>query len=574
MSSFLAFSLVAQSVGETGSRLEKARLLGEYFSPLEDDALRRAALYLGGHLFPLRESRSLGVGGAALFAAIQSVSGAEENWLRERLVARGDAGDVAGEAFAAWPGAPQRSGVTLGEIEAQIEALSRVSGRAKTLKIGEFLQRLSALEAKFFCKMLAGDLRIGLKEGAVEDALARLANQPIALVQRANMLTGDLGEVALLARHGTLESAQFALFHPLKFMLATPAADLQDVARQMPESFVVEDKFDGIRAQVHVAPHIEGDAFLHGKIVETTRGERRVALFSRTLDEITGAFPDLLVPLAALLPESCLGIVLDGEIVPLRGDQIAPFQELQKRLGRKKPSTEVTDALPVAFIAYDALFQNEILLEAPFETRRAALETLGFNRKSTRLASSERFFDVALLDAQFDAARARGNEGLMVKDPRAIYKPGRRGREWLKIKRAVATLDVVVTSVESGSGRRAKFYSDYTFAVRASQSDDTLLNVGKAYSGLTDAEITDLSEWFVAHTTQIFAHGRVRVVEPSVVLEITFDRVQASPRHKSGFALRFPRILRIRDDKPATEIDTLETVRNLAQNEVGSSSEG
>lgn len=152
----------------------------------------------------------------------------------------------------------------------------------------------------------------------------------------------------------------------------------------------------------------------------------------------------------------------------------------------------------------------------------------------------------------------------MIKDPRSIYKPGRRGREWLKIKKAVATLDVVVTSVEAGSGRRSKFYSDYTFAVRASETDATLLNIGKAYSGLTDVEIAGLNEWFLAHTTQSFAHGRVRVVEPEIVLEITFDRVQSSPRHKSGFALRFPRILRIRDDKPVEEIDTLETVAKLA----------
>lgn len=595
MSSFLAFSQIAQSVGAISSRLEKARILGEYFAPLDDADLRRAALYLGGHLFPLRESRSINVGGAALFSAIQSASGADETWLRERLVARGDAGDVAGEAFDARAETPLDSGLQLGEIEAQIESLSLLSGKAKTLQIGEFLRKMSALEAKFFCKMLAGDLRIGLKEGAVEDAIARLAQQPISLVQRANMLSGDLGEVALLARHGNLESAKFALFHPLKFMLATPAADLDDVARQMPDSFVVEDKFDGIRAQVHIAPHREGDEILHGEIVSraaiehlrdfnspkgtdstknegnftTENGDVRVALFSRTLDEITGAFPDLLAPLAALLPDFSGGIVLDGEIVPLRGDQIAPFQELQKRLGRKKPTKEITDAIPVAFIAYDALFANEILLETPFFERRAVLESLHFSEKSTRLAVSNSCSDVALLDAQFDAARARGNEGLMIKDPRALYNPGRRGRQWLKIKKTAATLDVVVTSVESGSGRRAKFYSDYTFAVRASETDDTLLNVGKAYSGLTDAEITALSAWFIAHTTQVFAHGRVRMVEPQIVLEITFDRVQSSPRHKSGFALRFPRILRIRDGKPAGEVDTLETVRQLAQNEFG-----
>ncbi|HEY0073863.1 MAG TPA: DNA ligase, partial [Abditibacteriaceae bacterium] len=164
---------------------------------------------------------------------------------------------------------------------------------------------------------------------------------------------------------------------------------------------------------------------------------------------------------------------------------------------------------------------------------------------------------------EFEAARARGNEGLMVKDPRSLYKPGRRGREWLKIKRAIATLDVVVTAVEVGNGRRSKVLSDYTFAVLGPNGE--LLNVGKAYSGLTDKEIADLSEWFRAHTLQEFAHGKVRMVEPKVVIEVTFDRIQVSPRHKSGYALRFPRILRVRDDKPVEEIDTLETIKALAE---------
>jgi DNA ligase 1 len=151
-----------------------------------------------------------------------------------------------------------------------------------------------------------------------------------------------------------------------------------------------------------------------------------------------------------------------------------------------------------------------------------------------------------------------------VKDPRSAYKPGRRGREWMKIKRALATLDVVVTAVEVGNGARRHLLSDYTFAVRASETDPTLLNVGKAYSGLTDTELAALSEWFREHTIQEFAHGKVRIVEPKIVIEVTFDRVQPSTRHKSGYALRFPRIVRIREDKPASEIDTLETVKKIA----------
>src|SRR6185436_4276269 len=182
---------------------------------------------------------------------------------------------------------------------------------------------------------------------------------------------------------------------------------------------------------------------------------------------------------------------------------------------------------------------------------------------AVRLSQAKLLSDASTLDDEFDAARARGNEGLMIKDPASRYKPGRRGREWLKLKKALATLDVVVTAVELGHGKRRNVLSDYTFAVRRAEDDPELLNIGKAYSGLTDAEIAEMTAWFRAHTLQEYAHGRVRVVEPTVVIEVTFDRVQPSNRHKSGYALRFPRIVRLRRDKTPAEIDTLETVRKL-----------
>jgi len=316
----------------------------------------------------------------------------------------------------------------------------------------------------------------------------------------------------------------------------------------MPAEFYVEDKFDGIRAQAHVEAG-------------------RVALYSRTMDEVTHRFPELEAPLATLATLAA-DVILDGEIVPARGPEILPFTELQKRLGRKTVSEELLRATPVVFIAYDLLYASgRMLIDEPLELRRRLLEELVTDEEGTlRLSRARRADSIATLDAEFDAARGRGNEGLMIKDPRSSYKPGRRGREWLKLKRAIATLDVVVTAVEVGHGKRRHLLSDYTFAVRRSEEDPELLNVGKAYSGLTDAELAELTEWFRQHTLQEFAHGRVRTVEPQIILEVTFDRVQESKRHKSGYALRFPRILRLREDKTVAEIDTLEAVRRLAEN--------
>jgi DNA ligase-1 len=568
---FLDFSQTAEEIGKTTKRLEKAGLLARYFGRLSDRDLLLVARYFAGHIFPLRDQRTINVGGATIFRALENVTGVDPERLAKRLVHYGDLGDLTAEVFAAGGvTSANKVELTLEQLAGALEALAFTAGSKKKLEmVTELLDGAEPLEAKYLVKILSGDLRIGLKEGAVEDALARMFGAEVKQVQWGNMLTGDIGSTALLARHGKLGEARMQLFHPIKFMLATAAEDLSDVAEQMPAEFAVEDKFDGIRAQIHVAPAQAGDDLSHGVLHEGENGRTRVALFSRTLDEITRSFPDLVAPLARVVDGSggdeARGVILDGEIVPVSREKILPFLQLQKRLGRKTLSDELRAAVPVAFIAYDVLYRSgAVLIDEPFALRRAVLESLRFDGAVVRLTESRLFVDVKQLDREFTDARERGNEGLMIKDPRSKYKPGRRGREWLKLKRALATLDVVVTAVEVGNGRRSRFLSDYTFAVRASQADQTLLNVGKAYSGLTDAEIEELSEWFRAHTLQEFAHGKVRVVEPRIVLEVTFDLVQKSNRHKSGYALRFPRILRIRGDKSPADVDTLATVKRLA----------
>lgn len=563
---FIRFVETAEKIGATTKRLEKAALLGDYLSRLSDADLLHAARYFAGYIFPLRDQRTTNIGGSALMNALITVTELESTTLQERLVKLGDLGDVAAETITQ----TNPPVLQLEQIAIALETLAKTKG-AKQKQIGmvELLRQAIPLEAKYIIKLITGDLRIGLKEGAVEDAIARLAKKPVGKIQWTNMLVGDIGETALLARHDRLDDARMQLFHPIKFMLASPAETLDDIARQLPNGFAIEDKYDGIRAQIHLAPNsiVDNDEnLLHG----TVHNNIRTAFFSRTLDEITKTFPDLIDPIVEIIapkltPDETSGIILDGEIVPIRDNKILPFQELQKRLGRKMLPETLLKEVPVAFVAYDILYYNgRILIDEPYSDRHAILESLRLDSPSVRSAVAQRFTDTALIDAEFQAARDRGNEGLMVKDLNSTYKPGRRGKEWLKVKRAIATLDVVVTAAEVGTGRRSRFLSDFTFAVRASETDPTLLNVGKAYSGLTDEEVTQLSNWFREHTIQEFAHGRVCTVEPKIVLEVTFDRVQPSKRHKGGYALRFPRILRIRDDKPVEEIDTLETVRRLA----------
>jgi DNA ligase-1 len=538
------FAETAEAVAATTKKLEKAAILGAYLQSLNDADLIRATRYFAGQQFAQNDARTTNVGGSIISSALSEATGFGLEDMYPRYVKLGDPGELAAEIIRETKRTPAIPNLTLAEVESTITRLSETRGtKNKTAILSAALRQASPLEGKYLVKLLAGDLRIGLREGLVEDALARAFGRPLDDVSYANMLLGDIGEAAVRARSGDLRDVSMRLFHPIKFMLATPAADLADIARTMPEEFLVEDKFDGIRAQAHV-------------------NSERVAIYSRTMDEITHRFPELISPLKSLSTD----VIIDGEIVPASEEAILPFSELQKRLGRKNVGTQLLIAVPVILVTYDLLYaSSEVLINNPLSERRAVLEKIIPASGPLRLSVGKLFRDVAELDGEFDAARARGNEGLMIKSPASIYKPGRRGRDWLKLKRAIATLDVVVTAVEVGHGKRRNLLSDYTFAVRRSAEDAELLNIGKAYSGLTDKELTELTEWFRRHTLKEFGHGRVRLVEPSVVIEVTFDRIQPSKRHKSGFAMRFPRILRLRPDKRPEDIDTLDTVKRLVE---------
>jgi len=534
------WSEVADAIRATTRRLEKRALLVAYLPSLDDASLPIAARFFSGVVFPRHDAGTTKVGGAIVFQALAATSGQDAAALGERYVEFGDTGDLAGAVLRDRP----PSGATLAEVERICRALGDTRGtNARQALMRETLGRLGGLEARYLIKLLGGELRIGLKEAQVEEALAAAFVRPLDAVRRANVLRGDIGEVALAARHDTLAAATLALFHPIAFMLAQPLATPAEVAEALPAPFAVEDKYDGIRAQAHVAAE-------------------RVVLFSRTLDAIGHGYPEVVTALAAL-PS---GTVLDGELLaydPDEPERALPFKALQQRLGRKRPDAELLAAVPVAFVAYDLLAaEGALVVDEPYEARRHRLEGLPWSGLTIRLAPTRLATSADDVEAAFVAARAAGNEGVVAKDRGAPYAPGRRGGAWIKLKRPLATLDVVVVAVERGHGRRHAVLSDYTFAVRASESDPTLLTVGKAYNGLTDAEIAALTPRFEALTLERV--GGWHRVRPEVVLEVTFDVVQPSSRHESGYALRFPRIVRVRDDKPPAEIDTVARVRDLA----------
>jgi DNA ligase-1 len=517
----------AEAVRATTKRLEKSAFVERYLTSLDGPSLAIAARFFSGIVFARHDARTTQVGGSIVWEALGSITGHAADQLGARYLAHGDLGDLAGELLADRP----PSGTTLVTVDARFAQLAAAKGtNARRALIREWLATLGGQEARFVVKLLGGELRIGLKEAQVEEALARAFGRPLADIRRANLLRGDIGEVAQMARDGTLTHAALKLFHPVGFMLAaahgTPVFPC-----------AIENKYDGIRAQAHLA-------------------DGRVVLFSRTLDDITHGYPDVVAGLSPLT--STTGLVLDGELVA------GSFLALQQRLGRKAPSEALMRAVPVTFTVFDILAQDAALvIDEPYSERRRRLESLS----SIHLAPVERAETLDDIEAAFARARQTGHEGLVMKELSSPYTPGRRGKTWIKLKRAEDTLDVVVTAVERGHGRRRDVLSDYTFAVRKSESDPTLLDVGKAYNGLTDAEILALTKTFESLT--ITKHGGYHVVRPEIVLEVTFDIVQPSKRHAAGYALRFPRIVRVRDDKPVSEIDTLDRVRALASNDSG-----
>jgi DNA ligase 1 len=532
------FADCADAIAATPSKLEKVRRLADYLATLDADRLAVATRFFAGRTFPAWDGRVLMVGFAALRSALVELCGAGDADLARSYARHADAGDVVLELLEA--AGHRGPGMDLLEVAAAFDRIASTSGtRARTVMLTELLRALSPVEARYVTKLVSGDMRIGLREGLVEEAVARAFARPAAAVTRADMLMGDLGAVAVLAAQDRLAEASPRIGAPLRFMLASAVADAEEVVSRMGEEVWVEDKYDGIRCQLH-------------------RGPERTALFSRDLRDITGQFPEI-VAAAAGLPQS---LVLDGELLAFRDGRVRPFQELQLRLGRKSPSADILESVPVVYTAWDLLHQDgDWLLDTGLRERRARLEGLRLGGHFA-VAHLERATGAAQLDALFADARARHNEGLIAKDPDSLYTPGRRGLAWLKLKRPLDTLDCVVVGAEWGNGRRRDVLSDLTFAVRATEEDDRLATVGKAYSGLTDAEIAEMTQ--VLLETTVREHGRYRAVRPEIVVEVAFDAVQPSTRHRSGYALRFPRIARWRHDKGVEEIDTLDRVRSIA----------
>ncbi len=560
-----AFAAACEKIAATTKKLEKTAIVAELLTSLAPEDASAAAVFLSGRPFPVWEETTLQVGGTMLWRVVTEIAGKSDALVSATYRKYGDLGAAAAEILT-----DRNLSVDLAtnEVEKRFRVVAAAKGpAAKRVLVRELLGQVSPVEAKYIIKIMTGDLRIGLKENLVEEAIAKAYSATLKEVQRANMLLGDIGQTLQYAREGRLGEARIKLFHPLGFMLASPVESAEEGLSYF-DPALVEHKYDGIRAQAHCSSSQDS-------------GEQ-VRIFSRTRDDISESFPELVEALAGLPKDA----ILDGEILAWNYEadgagRALPFRVLATRLGRKKVSEQMMSEVRVAYLAFDLLYADgQLLIDKPLSERGKMLTELltAPREKRTRLRDQGQLaFDGAEevrvqiirariysaksaedLDALFDTAQAQGNEGLMIKDPASAYSPGKRGKSWLKLKRELATLDVVVTAVEYGHGKRAGVLSDYTFAVR---DGERLVNIGKAYSGLTDVEIAEMTKWFLDHTIE--DQGYRRVVEPKIVIEVAFNNMMESDRHESGYALRFPRIVRLRPDKLPEDADTVERAKEI-----------
>jgi DNA ligase-1 len=544
------FAATADAIGTQPGKLDKIALLAEYLRSLDGDDLVAAARFFTGSPFAARDHRTLSVGWRSVVDVARRVWGFDDAQLGTGYRASGDLGAALGPLVR-----PPREAMlfvdrlTPATLDSLFGEIAQASGKNAGKRREAVLERIlraceDSLVATYVVKIVTGDLRIGLREGLVLDAIASAFGSDPAAVRRAVMATGDVGTVALAAKQGRLDELRVLYGAPIGFMLASPIPYGDAYGELAGSEWILEDKYDGIRAQAHVR-------------------DGNVTLFSRTLNDVTGSYPDVAQALATLPGDA----ILDGEIVAMRDGRAQPFRYLQARLQRKAVDAELLREVPIAYVAFDLLARgDDFLIDEPLTRRRELLADLFAPNGNLVLAPFARIDKVVAADvnARFEDARARGNEGLMIKRGDSPYAPGRRGKWWHKLKRELTTLDAVVIAVEWGDGKRAKVLSDYTFAVRG--DDGSLLTIGKAYSGLTDVEIAEMTDWFLAHRTgekrKLARRGEIPV-DPRIVIEVAFDVIQRSDLHESGFSLRFPRIVRIRDDKPAEEIDTIDRVREI-----------
>ena len=546
---FKSLCELLECVEATKKRLEIIDLVADYLKALEPQEIEAAANMMVGRAFPKYSQKTLDVSWSTLKRVFERVSQFDWDRFEEAMVKTGDIGSstkaVLEQSKTKKQSQLTQTFLTITEVKRTMEAIAQTSGTGSRIKkerqVTSLFSQATPVEAKYLVKIFIGEMRTGLHEGLMEQAVAQAFEVPLKRVQHAGMVLGDIGEVAAtLKTQGLkgLEKAGFSVFRPVKLMLAQTAQSVKEALDEHSGKSAFEYKYDGARVQIH-------------------KQNNQVQIFTRRLSDVTSSLPEIVEIIKHNFKVQ--SAIVEGEVVALdtAGFPIA-FQHLMRRFKRVNNITEMEKKIPLTLYLFDILYLNgESLITLPYNERRKIL-----SENSGEINLSKQIVTDLQREAEsfLKEATAAGHEGLMAKKLDSPYTPGRRGKKWLKIKTVLETLDLVITAAEYGYGRRKGWLSDYYLAARNPETGEFLV-LGKTFKGLNDGEINEMTKQL--RESAVEQEGNRVVVVPRIVVEVTYNEIQKSPRYKSQMALRFARITRIRYDKSPEEADTIEKVKEI-----------
>jgi DNA ligase 1 len=556
MTRFLKFAELCQKVEGISGTLEKVDVVSAFLRELDELELETAVNFLVGNLFPASDL-ILGVGSSTLYDALSRACGCSRERIDEMLRKSGDPGMVAYQAVEKRRSQSFASFLTSDDLSIygvyqRFVSIAKASGKksqdTKTKNLQYLFGEASPLEAQYIARLAMEDLRIGVGDGAARDAIAKAFSRPADLVERGYNITNDMGLVALHARRGTLEDLSVTIGRPIKMMLSQLTQSVTSALEDLGTA-AVEWKFDGARVQIH-------------------KDGSNVKIYSRRLENITSSLPEVVK--AVIKHVHAESAILDGEAVATGEDgRPRAFQDVLRRFRRKYDVDKLASKIPLSLYLFDIIYLNgQGMIDLPLSERRAHL--LEVVRREI-VAEQHLSSDASYVERIYQQALEAGHEGVMLKNPSSVYAPGKRGKNWLKLKPIMETLDLVVTGATWGEGRRATFLGSYMLSCLDPETGD-LLEVGRVATGLTDEVLSDLTEIF--KDLIIVQKGMEVEVRPKVVFEVAYEEIQKSPNYSSGYALRFPRLVGVRDDKSPEEADSLERLVRLYKMQRGRNSSG
>jgi len=533
---FMDFSKACEQLEGTSGRLDMIDIISRFLPTLSPEELPVFVRFVMGRIFPDWSSKKLGIGPNLLYEAIGYVAGMKKEQVIEKINTTGDAGRAVEELLSIKSQTTFfHEDLDLVRVYTELIAIAELEGkksqREKLLAVRRLLGNAHPLEGRYLARIMLEELRIGVGEGSVREAIARAFLVDSALVEHAMQALNDAGEVARLARLGTdaLREVRITLFHPVRMMLAQQGT-IPDMIQEHGQ-IAAEFKYDGSRFQFH-------------------KKGNWARLYSRRLEDVTAALPDVI---EKLITSTTHDVILDGEVIAIKDDKPMPFQSVLRRFRRRHDIAEAQDAIEMVPNVFDILYlDGETLIDLPLEKRRERLESVVNRYIAPQLVSS----DPLEIERTYKAALDAGHEGIMIKVPDSPYSPGQRGKNWIKIKPEVDTLDLAVIGGEWGEGKRAHVFGSFLVAC---QDQGKLIALSRVATGFSDEQLIEVYDLLKDRVMK--KSGKEVSFEPDLVFEVGYAELQVSPTYEGGFALRFPRFIRIRDDKDITDVETLESIR-------------